>query len=64
MSLVPWDYLDPGIRETVRLLRDAGFETTDSGDGVSKPEVGRCLSFGHVFIEVSPDKLISEANHD
>jgi hypothetical protein len=28
--------LDPGIRKTVLWLRAYGFETTDSGDGVSK----------------------------
>jgi hypothetical protein len=33
---VPWDNLDPGIRRLVRLLVDHGFETTDSGDNVSK----------------------------
>ena len=29
--------LDPGIRRLVTLLRAHGFETTDSGDGVTKP---------------------------
>ena len=29
----PWQYLDPGIRAAVRVLWDAGFATTDSGDG-------------------------------
>lgn len=32
----PWDDLDPGIVELVRLMWDAGFTPTDSGDGVSK----------------------------
>jgi len=32
----PWDDLDPGIVDLVRLLWDAGFTPTDSGDGVSK----------------------------
>lgn len=40
--------LDPGIRRTVAWLRDLGFSTTDSGDGVSKGEDG--LAFAHVFI--------------
>jgi hypothetical protein len=37
-----FDYseLAPGIRETVRLLRSNGFETTDSGDGVANVESG------------------------
>ncbi len=37
--------LDPGIRDTVRRLRDAGFHTTDSGDGVTKlsgPDAMEC----------------------
>ena len=32
MSELP-DDLNPGIRQTVQLLRDHGFETCDSGDG-------------------------------
>lgn len=32
------DALDPGIRDLVIALNDAGFRTTDSGDGVSKAE--------------------------
>jgi hypothetical protein len=30
--------LDPGIRRLVTLLRAHGFETTDSGDGETKPQ--------------------------
>jgi hypothetical protein len=37
MSDVKYSALDPGIREVVRLLRGWGFDTTDSGDGVTKP---------------------------
>jgi len=33
---VPYDDLDPGIRRVVRWLNANGFETLDSGDGVSK----------------------------
>ena len=44
--------LDPGIRDVVRYLRGKGYETTDSGDGVSKPaswfETGEALPFPHV----------------
>lgn len=32
-----YESLDPGIREHVRKVRALGYETTDSGDGVSKP---------------------------
>lgn len=31
-----YDELDPGIRETVRWLQSLGYDTTDSGDGVTK----------------------------
>ena len=33
---VPYDDLDPGIREVVRWLNDNGFDTNDSGDGKAK----------------------------
>ena len=57
----PYENLDPGIREVVRVLRDAGFVTTDSGDGVSKwenppewmtedPEGCGVLRIPHVFM--------------
>lgn len=36
MEDIDYDDLDSGIRETVRWLRGAGFDTRDSGDGVSK----------------------------
>ena len=42
--------LDPGIREIVVKLREAGFETTDSGDGASKPAPGIVIPFPHVVI--------------
>ena len=66
------DPLDPGIRETVRFLREHGFETCDSGDGATKfadprwrvdgklPE--EVLDFPHVAMRVSPDHLVSEAD--
>jgi hypothetical protein len=38
LSDIDYSELDPGIRDVVRLLRSWGFNTTDSGDGVSKPE--------------------------
>lgn len=42
--------LDPGIREAVRWLRELGFNTTDSGDGRSKPEEARSIEGPHVVI--------------
>ncbi len=50
-----YDQLDPGIRQTVRLIHEFGFETTDSGDGITKIGVMECaLPFAHVVIKV-PD---------
>lgn len=48
-----YDELDPGIREVVRALRDAGYNTIDSGDGVSKKGThaeGEYLDFPHVLV--------------
>jgi hypothetical protein len=56
--------LDPGIRLTVQWLREHSFETTDSGDGVSKAELireGYALGMPHVFIQVEPFALLSES---
>lgn len=65
--------LDPGIRETVKFLRQNGFCTTDSGDGYSKvqrakeEDPGRyassvdALPYPHVFMSVPPDSMVSEA---
>jgi hypothetical protein len=56
--------LDPGICRTVVLLRQYGFDTTDSGDGKSKPpEPGEVLTYPHVFMVVSdPRVLVAEAD--
>jgi hypothetical protein len=58
------DELDPGIRRVVRWLREHGFETTDSGDGVSKWSLiqdGEALDFPHVFMVVRPEEMVAEA---
>lgn len=49
--------LDPGIRSLVVVLRARGWDTTDSGDGVSKvggPQDvdGNVLPFPHVAVNV------------
>ena len=52
MSPLP-DDLDPGIVKLVRALREAGFETTDSGDGVSKGADG--APYAHVaYVDDNP----------
>lgn len=70
MDEINFEELDPGIRETVRRLRRHGFETTDSGDGVSKPAdwyqpdehgITQAMNFPHVICLTSPDRLIADA---
>jgi hypothetical protein len=57
--------LDPGITQTVTLLRGWGFHTCDSGDGVTKIAAGitdDVLDFPHVVMRVDdPANLITEA---
>lgn len=58
--------LDPGIRRTVAWLRDHGFDTTDSGDGVTKLETGvmdpeDVLDVPHVVMVTEPDELVTWA---
>ena len=50
-----YDSLDPGILATVRWLQERGFDTTDSGDGVTKLVEGHPLrdeswDFPHVVM--------------
>jgi hypothetical protein len=54
--------LDPGVRRLVAYLRALGHETTDSGDGQSKPEEDRALDGPHVFIRVEPERIVARAN--
>lgn len=57
--------LDPGIRGIVMWLRINGFETTDSGDGVSKVQMiasGDALAFPNVFMRCSSERMRSEAD--
>ena len=51
--------LDPGIRETVRWLNDLGYNTSDSGDGVTKPAVGRVFDFPHVVVVLQNKERIA-----
>jgi len=68
---VPWNDLDPGIRDVVRLLHDNGFDTCDSGDGKSKfntegePLLGTCdcaMPFPHVVANCSGALLVAECH--
>lgn len=53
--------LDQGIRGLVVALNEAGFETTDSGDGVSKSGED-VIPFPHVAIVVSKERMAAEAD--
>lgn len=71
---INYDQIDPGIRETVRKLNEAGFVTTDSGDGVhkfspdfsyengNKPDGHEVLDYPHVVIQVELDNMVSETD--
>jgi hypothetical protein len=49
-----YSQLNHGIREVVRLLRSHGFETTDSGDGVTNVAAGMegALAIPHVHCRI------------
>lgn len=56
--------IDYGQLEPVRQLREWGFTTADSGDGVSKADLiadGCALDVPHVFIRCEPAELIADA---
>jgi hypothetical protein len=57
--------LDPGIRDVVDLLQSWEFETTDSGDGVSKLAAGwspdEVMSVPHVHMRVRSVSLVEKA---
>ncbi len=59
--MVDYEALDPGIRWLVRLLNKHGFETTDSGDGVTKGEDGEDEPHVYMLVE-DPDDMIYESH--
>lgn len=67
-TLPPLDLskLDPGVRAFVAFLRSKGFETTDSGDGVTKKpsedDDTTVLPWPHVFIVTRAEDLRSECD--
>lgn len=65
MPVIDYGELDSGIREIVRKVNEAGFETTDSGDGVSKPAnwytSGEAMPFKHVAVTTVPDRMVEDA---
>jgi hypothetical protein len=58
------DSLTPGIQKTVVWLRQHGFETTDSGDGVTNVAAGmeEALDYPHVMISVLPESLVEKTS--
>lgn len=60
-----FDYstLTPGIRKTVKFLREHDFETTDSGDGITNVALGieHALDIPMVAMVVDRDDLIAES---
>lgn len=48
------EQLDPGIADVVIMLRNLGFNPTESGDGVSKPDVERDFDVKHVACAWEP----------
>jgi hypothetical protein len=61
--VIDLDRVQTTMRHLVAWLNDNGFQTTDSGDGVTNVEAGMegAASFPHVWIAVSPENLVSEA---
>ncbi len=58
MSDINYKDLDPGIREVVKYLHELGYDTTDSGDGVSKPDMACAIDQPHVVCKLrSPQSL-------
>ena len=53
--------LDPGIRDVVVFLREHGFDTFDSGDGVSKEPDAIYIPYPHVFMRVAPEQIVDES---
>lgn len=53
MPDIDYSLLDPGIVGAVRFLRQHGFNTTDSGDGYTKPKDERTIEGPHVFCVVT-----------
>jgi hypothetical protein len=54
--------LDPGIRDLVVALHAAGWRTTDSGDGRSKPPEQRAMDFRHVAVATEPEDMLADAD--
>lgn len=57
-----YEQLDPGIRDAVRWFHDLGYETTDSGDGVTKaPDPSCVMPWPHVCVVLGSSTKTAEA---
>jgi hypothetical protein len=63
-TLAEQQQLDPGIADVVIMLRNLGFNPTDSGDGRSKPDLDRDFDVKHVACTWSPMHEASEPAQD
>jgi hypothetical protein len=63
MDDLDYETLDPGIRKVVRWLRENGFHTTDSGDGVTKRDMACAFDMPNVAMTTeSKYELFDEAD--
>lgn len=63
MDDIDYGELDPGVRRTVRWLRSLGYETCDSGDGVTKkPDGWMVRDYPHVTMRVYASDLVALAD--
>lgn len=61
--MTPFDYskICPGVRDLVRRLRAAGFDTCDSGDGSHHAAGMECArEYPHVTMIVAPESAMAE----
>lgn len=61
MTTFDYGQLDPGIRETVRLLHRFDYDTVDSGDGVSKPADERVFHEPHVIVRIPSNDIAGQS---
>lgn len=59
---INYDELDPGIRNMVKVLRDNGFNTTDSGDGSKSPTMEGAVDFPMIAVRTEASILCSESD--